>query len=138
MFFPCGKTVCIGGNKTHAYVINRKEFDIELAEKAMAEGAIYKLRWKVKTLSNNYLIGKDKGTVLPDTDYESVSMAVLRLISDDGTLDKMSSNARKASIEYTLEKWQDLIGKRLLSAWGPLKSSQADDLPDSQMVKQEM
>jgi geranylgeranyl reductase family protein len=87
VFFPCGKTVCIGGNKTHAYVINRKEFDIELAEKAMAEGAIYKLHWKMKTLSNNYLIGKDKITF----QY---------LIGADGAKSRVSKHYNMGKPEY--------------------------------------
>ncbi|MCD6222762.1 MAG: NAD(P)/FAD-dependent oxidoreductase [Thermoplasmata archaeon] len=46
--FPDGKEIVIGGDRTHAFVIDRRAFDSSLAEKAMAEGAEYVLGKKVK------------------------------------------------------------------------------------------
>ncbi|HEC77208.1 MAG TPA: geranylgeranyl reductase family protein [Thermoplasmatales archaeon] len=60
VFFPNGKEICIGGDKTHAYVIDRERFDKELAEKAMAEGAEYKLGFKVEKIYEKKLVGKEK------------------------------------------------------------------------------
>ena len=51
--FPNGKEVIIGGNKIHAYVIDRHAFDKSLAEKAMAYGAEYYIGKKVKKLIKN-------------------------------------------------------------------------------------
>ena len=68
-----------------------------------------------------YLIGKDKGVVLKDTDHNTVAEAIIQIISDEGRLAQMSSNAREASRQYTLERWQQIIGERLTKAWGPLK-----------------
>ncbi len=58
VIFPNGKEICIGGNKTNAYVIDRKIFDRELAEKAMSNGAEYKLNFKVKHIFKNKINGE--------------------------------------------------------------------------------
>lgn len=55
--FPDGRKVAIGGNKTFAYVIDRKKFDQYLAEKAMSEGVEYKLRFRVKNIYENKING---------------------------------------------------------------------------------
>ncbi|HEC82705.1 MAG TPA: geranylgeranyl reductase family protein [Thermoplasmatales archaeon] len=60
VFFPNGKEICIGGDKTHAYVIDREKFDKELAEKAMAEGVEYKLGFKVEKIYEKKLVGKEE------------------------------------------------------------------------------
>jgi len=39
IYSPSGNTLSIGGNKTHALVINRAEFDKEIIKKAMEKGA---------------------------------------------------------------------------------------------------
>ena len=49
--FPNGKEVRIGGDKVHAYVIDRRIFDKSMAEEAMANGAKYRLGKKVKRIS---------------------------------------------------------------------------------------
>ena len=58
--FPNGKEICIGGEKTHAYVIDRDKFVNEIAEKAMAEGAIYKLNFLVRKICQNKIYGKEE------------------------------------------------------------------------------
>lgn len=60
VFFPNGKEICIGGDRTHAYVIDREKFDRELAEKAMAEGVEYKLNFKIKRIGEKKLLGNDE------------------------------------------------------------------------------
>ena len=57
--FPDGRNICIGGDKTHAYVLDRNRFDQELAEKAMAEGAQYKLGVRVKRIGKNSIEGRE-------------------------------------------------------------------------------
>ncbi len=65
--FPDRREVAIGGDKVHAYVLDRKKFDEELAEKAMAEGVEYKLKFRVRNVYENrigeiefqWLIGAD-------------------------------------------------------------------------------
>ena len=57
--FPNEKEICIGGDKTYAYVIDRDKFLYEIAEKAMAEGAIYKLSFSVRKIHQNKIYGKE-------------------------------------------------------------------------------
>lgn len=57
VFFPNGKEICIGGDKTRAYVIDREKFDKELAEKAMAGGVEYKLNFKIKKICEKRIVG---------------------------------------------------------------------------------
>lgn len=67
IIFPDKKQICIGGDKTHAYVIDRKLFDNEMAEMAMSSGAEYKLKFRVNKIRKNkcdninykWLIGAD-------------------------------------------------------------------------------
>jgi len=70
IIFPNGKEIVIGGDKTHAFVIDRQIFDSGLAEKAMAEGAEYLFQKKVKKIARHeyfkveeikarYVIGAD-------------------------------------------------------------------------------
>ncbi|MCD6171260.1 MAG: NAD(P)/FAD-dependent oxidoreductase [Thermoplasmata archaeon] len=49
--FPNGREIRIGGNRVHAYVINRRIFDKSMAEEAMANGAEYRLEKKVKRIN---------------------------------------------------------------------------------------
>ncbi|MCD6147738.1 MAG: NAD(P)/FAD-dependent oxidoreductase [Thermoplasmata archaeon] len=44
---PGGKEIVIGGDRTHAVVIDREKFDKEMAEMAVAEGAEYEFKWRV-------------------------------------------------------------------------------------------
>ncbi len=50
VIFPDGKEVVIGGDRIHAFVIDRHIFDKSLAEAAMAEGVEYFLGRKVKKI----------------------------------------------------------------------------------------
>ncbi|MBC7081583.1 MAG: NAD(P)-binding protein [Thermoplasmatales archaeon] len=59
IFLPNGKKIFIGGDKTYAYVIDRKKFDICLAEKAMSEGARYFLNCRKIEKKCERLIGAD-------------------------------------------------------------------------------
>lgn len=56
---PNGTVVHIGGNKTHALVIDRAAFDAHVAEAAEAAGTVYRCSWRVKAI---YLKG-GKGVV---------------------------------------------------------------------------
>jgi len=44
---PGGRKISIGGDRTHAFVIDRERFDKEMADMAISEGAEYMLNWKV-------------------------------------------------------------------------------------------
>ncbi|MEM2583608.1 MAG: NAD(P)-binding protein [Candidatus Thermoplasmatota archaeon] len=59
IFLPSGKKIFIGGDRTYAYVIDRKKFDVCLSEKAMSEGAKYFLNYKEIDAKYDYLIGAD-------------------------------------------------------------------------------
>jgi len=66
---PDGKEIVIGGNRTHAVVIDRERFDKEMAEMAIAEGAEYKFKWRVLAAQR-----KDEGIMVEgkekmDCDY---------------------------------------------------------------------
>ncbi len=56
--FPGGKELIIGGDKTHAYVLERDEFDREMMEKAMAAGAEY-MKFDVKRIKNGRIEGME-------------------------------------------------------------------------------
>ena len=60
IIFPNKKSVFIGGDKVHAYVIDRQKLDKEIAEKAMSEGAEYKLNFKIKKILRNKIYGKEE------------------------------------------------------------------------------
>lgn len=68
-----------------------------------------------------HLIGNRNGILLHDTGYRSVAEAIINLISDDKRLAQMSVSAQQTGREYTLERWQQVIGERLRASWGPLK-----------------
>lgn len=87
VYFPDGREICIGGDKTHAYVIDRQKFDSELAEKAMAEGAVYKLKFAVKKISDNRIEGKE------DIKFDY-------LIGADGALSKVAKQFDMGGIGY--------------------------------------
>lgn len=87
VYFPDGREICIGGDKTHAYVIDRQKFDFELAERAMAEGTIYKLKFAVKKISDDRIEGKE------DIKFDY-------LIGADGTLSTVAKQFDMGSIEY--------------------------------------
>lgn len=74
IYSPNGKEIKIGGDKKHAVVIDREKFDKEMMEMAMANGAKYRCKWKVKNayskdglifvngrekMNCSYLIGAD-------------------------------------------------------------------------------
>jgi len=67
---------------------------------------------------------ENNGFILKNTDPCSVAEAIIHLMSDEARLNQMSSNARDSSRHYTLERWRDLIGNKLRSAWGPLKNGE--------------
>lgn len=55
--FPDGRCVRIGGDRTHAYVIDRSAFDRELAERAEAEGATFRMGVRVAHMSPHRITG---------------------------------------------------------------------------------
>ena len=68
VFFPGGREILIGGEKTYAYVIDRDAFDMEMRENAMAAGAEY-INFNVRGIKEgkvegmeakfDYLVGAD-------------------------------------------------------------------------------
>lgn len=58
--FPDKTWVRINGGKTYGYVIDRDAFDSQLADKAMGEGAIYKLGFNVNDIDTNLVYGPEK------------------------------------------------------------------------------
>lgn len=72
------------------------------------------------------LIGNRNGILLHRTDPEAVAEAILQLIADEKRLAEMSASAQQTAREYTLERWQQVIGERLRASWGPLKEEDKD------------
>ncbi len=69
-----------------------------------------------------YLIGSQRGVVLDEVSSEAVAEAVLKILSDPDAFAKMVQAAQSVAHEYTLERWQAIIGQRLEAAWGqPLR-----------------
>lgn len=102
IIFPNKKSVFIGGNKVHAYVIDRQKLDEELAEKAMSEGAEYKLNFKIKKISENKIYGREeiKYDYLIGADgaksfvAESFSMGKVKFVN------AIQGNAKYKGIDY--------------------------------------
>ena len=68
-----------------------------------------------------HLIGNRNGIVLYKTDPETVAKGILEFIADDQRFAEASFTARQTGKEYTLERWQQVIGERLQASWGPLR-----------------
>jgi glycosyltransferase involved in cell wall biosynthesis len=71
-----------------------------------------------------HLIGNQNGILLNRNDPEAIAEAILQLIGDEKRLSQMSASARQTAREYTLERWQKIIGERLRANWGPLRQDQ--------------
>ena len=87
VFFPDGRCVRIGGDKTHAYVIDRNAFDREIAEKAMAEGAIYRMETKAVHISEHRITG-------------SADISFDVLIGADGAQSAVAHRFSMGNVEY--------------------------------------
>jgi glycosyltransferase involved in cell wall biosynthesis len=61
---------------------------------------------------------RDCGLTLEAPTCESVSHAVLELLSNPDQLNEMSRIARQKAKHYTLEAWQEKIAAHLYSSWG--------------------
>ena len=85
-----------------------------------------------------HLIGSQNGLLLAATDYEAVAEAVKVMIADDRRLAEMSISARETSRDYTLERWQDTIRRRLTASWGSLRREDAEDSPDPVVMVREI
>lgn len=98
IIFPNGKEICIGEDKTHAYVLDRDKFDKELAEKAMGEGAEYKLGFFVNKIFNKKIEG------LKDIKFDYI-------IGADGAKSRVAKIFNMGEIKY-INALQG-IGKKL-------------------------
>jgi len=63
------------------------------------------------------------GLILSERNARAVTDAVSSLLKDGTLYQKMASNALRTARGFSLEAWQEAIGNRLRSAWGPLRSN---------------
>ncbi len=69
-----------------------------------------------------HLISDRNGVLLDDIRPYTIAQAILRVIADERRFAEMSATARQTSLEYTLERWRDVIAERLRASWGSLQS----------------
>lgn len=101
VIFPDGREICIGGDKTHAYVVDRDRFDEEMVEKAMEEGAEYIFDSVPKKIKKNRIEGRE------EIQFEY-------LIGADGARSFVASHYKMGTVEYinalqgvTKNEWDD-------------------------------
>ena len=63
------------------------------------------------------LVSQGGGRLLNGTQAADVTDAVLALAEQPETFAELAAGAREIAKAYTLERWRDTIGERLLSAW---------------------
>jgi glycosyltransferase involved in cell wall biosynthesis len=85
-----------------------------------------------------HLIGNRNGILLHRPDADTVAEAILQLIADEKRLVEMSASAQRNAREYTLERWQKIIGERLRASWGPLKEKDKVEVEAKAKVKAEI
>ena len=83
-----GKEIIIGGDKTHAYVIDRHIFDKSLAEKAMAEGVKFILGKRVRDI-----IEREK-------EFEIEGIKARYVIGSDGPLSITAKQFKMGEINF--------------------------------------
>lgn len=66
------------------------------------------------------LIGAGGGELLDEATPAAVAKSVLKILSDDDRYGAMSARAIETASHYSLERWRDVIGDHLRSAWGEL------------------
>ena len=66
------------------------------------------------------LLAQGGGIVLPSRQPHEVAARVVELWSDPARYESMSQAAIQSVQSYSLERWRDTIGDRLVSAWMPL------------------
>ena len=59
----------------------------------------------------------DTGVVLPDNSAKAIGDAIGDLIQQSDRMGQLACNARQRSQQYTLEKWQETIQKKLDQEW---------------------
>jgi glycosyltransferase involved in cell wall biosynthesis len=68
------------------------------------------------------LVGNRHGLLLKEPSAEAIVTAIRQLLAAEHQIAVMSTQARAASRDYTLERWRDTIGAYLQTAWGSLQS----------------
>ncbi|HKQ75576.1 MAG TPA: glycosyltransferase [Blastocatellia bacterium] len=66
--------------------------------------------------------GTPAGLLLEENTPTALAAAARECLTDSDRYCAMSAQAQRAAQEYSLERWRDVIGHHLSSAWGPTKS----------------
>jgi len=121
------------GNITHARVLDILSrshlflFPTQIKEgfpKALLEAMASSLPSVASSVSViPLLLGDECGILINQADQRSLAKAVLSLISNPKRMSMMGSKSRQVAMDYSLEQWRDLIGKRLSAQWGILNST---------------
>ena len=67
--------------------------------------------------------GHASGVILSDAEPQTIARAIVQMISDEQWIAVTAHKACQAARAYSLEKWRDVIGDRLRSAWGELSNA---------------
>lgn len=68
------------------------------------------------------LIGDGCGVLIDETTSRAIASAVTECARNIQVYRSMSSRATQTAQKYSLERWREMIGDALKSAWGPLRS----------------
>ena len=64
-----------------------------------------------------YLINKKCGILLDKTDPQSIYKSIMKMINNPQLMKSMGKEARIESKSYTMDRWIEIIRKRLNIAW---------------------
>ncbi len=68
------------------------------------------------------LVGNGCGVLLDEATPQAIAEAIRRCLNEKEKYQTMSRQAVSAARQYSLEKWRDIIGWELTTAWGQLRS----------------
>lgn len=64
-----------------------------------------------------HLVGDQCGLLLYKSDSEELSNVIVELLLDPGRMNAMGRRSRVVAMEFTLEKWQEIIKETLEASW---------------------
>ena len=75
------------------------------------------------------LLERGAGLLLDGATPALVADGVRRCFADEAAYRAMSARALETAREYSLERWQEVIGAHLAAAWGPLRAPSGETRP---------
>ena len=102
--------------KSHLFIFptNTKEGFPKVLIEAMACG-LPSIATEVSVIP--YLINKKCGIIIDKTDPQSIYKSIMKMINNPQLMKSMGKEARVKSKSYTIDRWIEIIRKRLNIAW---------------------